>query len=225
MSELETNRRKFLKIGMGTTGALLLATRTSKAFAAACGLTPPQTSGPFYPGEQLFQSDNDLTKIAGKNTSALGQVIYIRGKVLDAACSPVSGAAVEIWQACATGRYNNATDTNPAALDPAFKYWGETFTDAAGNYQFKTIEPGAYPADTNWVRPPHVHFKISRLGYKELVTQLYFKGNPLNDQDLILKDVPAGQRDSVIIEFQSSSDVEQNALVGNFDITLQKVRS
>ena len=225
MSNLETNRRKFLKIGVGTTGALLLASRTSKAFAAACGLTPAQTSGPFYPGEQVFQNDQDLTRIAGKSASALGQIVYIKGRVVDSACNPVAGAAVEIWQACASGRYNNETDTNPAALDPNFKYWGETFTNSAGEYQFKTIEPGAYPADTNWIRPPHVHFKVSRLGYKELVTQLYFKGNPLNDQDLILKDVPAGQRDSVIIEFRTSPEIEANALLGTFDITLQGVRS
>ena len=188
-------------------------------------MTPPQTQGPFYPVADQPDKDTDLTQVTGKTGKALGQVVVIRGNVEDTACRPVSGALVEIWQACASGRYNNATDTNPAALDPAFKYWGETFTDQAGNYSFKTVEPGAYPADTNWIRPPHVHFKVSRLGYKELVTQLYFKGNPLNDQDLILKDVPAASHDSVVIDFHSSPEIEPDSLVGIFDITIQKVGS
>ena len=56
------------------------------------------------------------------------------------------------------------------------------------------------------------------------MTQLYFKGNSLNDQDLVLKDVPAGSRDSVIIDFRASTEVEPGSLVGNFDITIQSVR-
>ena len=117
--------------------------------------------------------------------------MLVQGRVLDSQCRPIAGADVEIWQACASGRYNNPKDDNPAAIDPHFKYWGETRTDANGAYQFKTIVPGAYPADTDWMRPPHIHFKVSRLGFHELVTQMYFAGNPLNDQDQILKDVPA----------------------------------
>ncbi len=72
----------------------------------------------------------------------------MRGIVQDLSCRPVAGVNVEIWQACASGRYNNERDPNPAPLDPNFRYWGETFTDAAGAYEFKTILPGAYPPQT-----------------------------------------------------------------------------
>lgn len=216
-----SSRRKFLAFGAGTAGAFAFFSPMTKAIAASCGLTPPQTPGPFYPGENLFHQDNDLTQIAGNASRALGQVILIQGRILDAQCKPVEGATVEIWQACASGRYNNPTDTNTAPLDPAFKYWGETSTDAQGMYRFKSIKPGAYPADTDWTRPPHVHFKVSRLGYHELVTQMYFKGDALNDVDQILQAIPAAERSRVIVDFQPSG---ADFLTGSFDITLQSVR-
>jgi protocatechuate 3,4-dioxygenase beta subunit len=222
----DSNRRKFLKLGAGTTGMWVMAGPMTKAFAAACGAaTPAQTAGPFYPGEAEFTLDTDLTQVAGHATRAKGQVIYVRGKVVDTKCRPVAGANVEIWQACASGRYNNAKDDNPAPIDPHFKYWGETTTNEKGEYAFKTIIPGAYPADTHWMRPPHIHFKISRLGFKELVTQLYFKGNEYNDKDLILLDVPEAERDSVVVDFTpAGAGFEPGSLAGSFDIVVKPVR-
>ncbi len=223
---LATDRRRFLKLGAGTTGAWLLAGPVSQAVAASCGVaTPPQTPGPFYPGESKIQPEHDLTRVAGHAQRADGQVVYIRGKVLDRACNPVAGAIVEIWQACASGRYNNSKDPNPAPIDPHFGYWGEAQTDTGGEYWFKTIIPGAYPADVDWVRPPHIHFKVSRVGFHELVTQMYFKGNPLNESDLILQQIPAGQREGVVVEFMpSAADLEPGTLSGVFDIILKSVR-
>jgi protocatechuate 3,4-dioxygenase, beta subunit len=221
----QTNRRQFLKVGTGTLGGLLLSSRITQALASSCGITATETSGPFYPGESQFHPDNDLTILPGNSTRALGQVIYIHGKILDQNCKPISGATVEIWQACASGRYNNPTDTNTAPLDPNFKYWGETATNDDGEYVFKSIIPGAYPADVNWMRPPHVHFKVSRLGYHELITQMYFKGQPLNDIDQILLATPAADRGALVVDFQPASpEREPGSLEGGFDITLQSVR-
>jgi len=221
------DRRHFLRLGGGTAGALLLSSTgaVSRAMAQACGLTPAQVEGPFYPGEAEMTAENDLTRVAGSSARALGQVAYIRGKVLDAACRPIAGANVEIWQACASGRYNSAGDPNPAPLDPNFRYWGETFTDAQGEYSFKTIVPGAYPADVDWWRPPHIHFKVSRLGYRELITQMYFAGEALNGNDLILGRISAGERNLVIVDFAPAPEgYEPGSLLGSFDITLRSVR-
>lgn len=221
----DSDRRQFIKLGgAGAAGLFAFSGPFAKALAASCGLTPPQTSGPFYPGHNQFHPDNDLTQIAGR-PAALGQIVYVKGQVLDTRCKPIAGANVEIWQACVSGRYNNAKDTNPAPIDPNFKYWGETLTDAQGEYIFKTIIPGAYPADTDWTRPPHIHFKVNRLGYHELVTQLYFKGDPLNDLDLILQAIPAGERDSVVVDFiQSGVGFDPKSRTGTFNITLRSVR-
>lgn len=222
----QINRRKFLFSGLGlTAGALAMTGLVPRALAESCGLTPPQTPGPFYPGESRFTPANDLTVVPGRPRRAQGQVVYVKGRVLDEACQPVAGANVEIWQACESGRYNNSRDPNPAPLDPNFAYWGEADTDAEGRYTFKTIIPGAYPADTGWTRPPHIHFRVSRLGYRELVTQMYFAGHALNAKDLILGDIPEGERGRVLVPFSSSpAGFEPGSLTGEFDISIERIR-
>ncbi len=169
-----SDRRQFLKVSASTAGALLFSGSIAKAFTESCGpFTPPQTSGPFYPGESQFGTDQDLTQVAGSSVRAKGQVVYVKGKVVDQHCNPIQNANVELWQACASGRYNSRKDPNTSApLDPNFKYWAEAFTKEDGTFMFKTIIPGAYPADHDWTRPPHLHFKVSALGYRELVTQM-----------------------------------------------------
>ncbi len=220
--DVQTNRRRFLF------SSAALASLATQAFASnSCDiLTPTQTSGPFYPGENNFSMDNDLTQVQGKPGRAVGQVIYVRGKVLDQNCRPVVGATVELWQACASGKYNSPKDPNPAKMDPNFKYWAEVVTDKNGEYLFKTIKPGAYPADAHWDRPPHIHFKVSKLGFKELITQMYFKGELLNDPDLILREIPQAERESVIVNFDPSPvGYEPKSLMGSFEITLRSVRN
>ena len=219
-----SNRRNFLKTGSGALGGAFLLAPASKLLGATCGFTPSQTAGPFYPGESRFQRDTDLTAIPGHSSRAIGQVIYVQGKIQDAECNPIENANVEIWQACASGKYNHPQDPNPARLDPHFKYWAETYTNGQGEYGFKTILPGSYPASATWTRPPHIHFKVSCLGYWDLVTQLYFRGQALNREDRILQQIAVGERDSVIVDFQPApSDLEPGSLIGQFNITLRRV--
>lgn len=220
------SRRSFLKLSVGAIGTSVLAIKHSQAQIKSCQPTAPQTEGPFYPGEKKFSSIQDLTWVPGKTVRAKGQVVYITGKVLDSYCKPIKNANVEIWQACESGKYNNPKDPNPAPIDPNFLYWSEAYTDDQGFYSFKTIVPGAYPAAAGWNRPPHIHFKISALGYHELTTQMYFKGDALNDQDLILKQLKPSERKDVIVDFQPvGGELEPGALIGEFNITMKSVRS
>jgi protocatechuate 3,4-dioxygenase beta subunit len=210
-------RRHFLQWGAAGIGAALMSWKAGAA--NLCAQTPPQTAGPFYPGAAEFTANNDLTAVPGATAAALGQVIHIEGVVRDVQCKPIPGASVEIWQACASGRYNNDNDPNTAALDPNFKYWGETITAKDGSYSFKSILPGAYPADTDWDRPPHIHFKVAKRRYHDLITQMYFKGQPLNDLDKILAHVPAQLRSDVIVDFQPQPG-DPTSLLGTFNITM-----
>jgi protocatechuate 3,4-dioxygenase beta subunit len=161
--------------------------------------TPAQTEGPFYPIKSQLDTDADLVVVKGARSSAKGKIIFVQGVVTDQHCRPVKGALVEIWQACESGRYNHPSDPNTAPLDPNFQYWGKAVTDANGNYRFRTIIPGAYPADTDWVRPPHIHFKVSKKGYLELITQMYFAGESLNQTDKILNRLSKSQQQEVIV--------------------------
>lgn len=94
-------------------------------------------------------------------------------------------------------------------------------TDDQGRYRFRTILPGAYPADVGWIRPPHIHFKISRVGYKELITQMYFAGQELNGQDLILQDLDHEEQEKVVVPLRN--EIGQAHPVGDFNIQIRKL--
>ena len=222
------SRRSLLGAGAGVAAGLIAARLgADPAPAAACSdPTAAQDEGPYYPTRNQPDEDTDLTQIRGKNGRAKGEVIYVRGRVLDPDCQPVEGALVEIWQANAAGRYDHEGDAgNPRPLDPNFQSWAEVLTDKDGKFRFKTIKPGSYPADDKgWVRPPHIHFKVSRRSYHELVTQMYFEGEPLNEADLIRKTLSGDDQKRVTVAFKSSPPgLESGSRLGEFDITLRKV--
>lgn len=220
------SRRGLLAGGAGA-AAGFIAQRLGASPPDACtDPTAAQTPGPYYPSRQSPDEDPDLTQVKGRSGRATGEVIYVRGQVLDEACRPVEGALVEIWQANSWGRYDHERDAgNPRPLDPNFQSWAEMLTDAEGRFRFKTIKPGSYPADdSGWVRPPHIHFKVSRRGYHELVTQMYFTGEPLNAPDKILAALPSAEQARATVAFEPApADVEAGARVGQFDITLRSV--
>ena len=221
------SRRALLTTGLGTAAGLMAGRLSASPVAPTCpGTTPPQVEGPFYPTRDHEDEDRDLTQVKGRTERAAGDIIYVSGRVLDEACRPIEGAPVDIWQANTWGRYDHEQDAgNPRALDPNFQSWAELVTDAEGRYSFKTIKPGSYPVDDQgWIRPPHIHFKVSRRGYQELITQMYFAGEPLNEPDQIRKALAPEEREHVTVEFRPAPpDLEPGAQVGTFDITLRKV--
>jgi protocatechuate 3,4-dioxygenase beta subunit len=225
-------RRKLLQgFALGGIGSLLSTLSGSRVWAlgagtSSCVQTPPQTEGPFYPQTSQVDEDADLTYVTGQTGTALGEVILIRGQVTSGkTCEPVAGALVEIWQACYSGRYNHPDDTNPAPLDPNFQYWGKATSKADGSYEFKTILPGAYPASATWMRPAHIHFKISHAQHKTLTTQLYFEGTPYLDTDQILQALKPSERALMTMKLVPLSPLEAGGAGfirgGRFDISLR----
>lgn len=217
------SRRNALRVGLLGVGVTAVTTAMGQS-RNLCALTPAQTEGPFYPVKDQLDKDTDLTTVRGSNGQAKGEVIFIQGVVTDQNCVPVPETLVEIWQACVTGKYNHPNDPNPAPLDPNFQYWGRAVTDTQGVYRFKTIIPGAYPADTGWVRPPHIHFKVQKRGYAEMITQLYFDGNALNAKDRILMSLPATERSKVVVPLVPTQIPTGGFVkVATFNITVQKI--
>ncbi len=215
------NRRQILKNSLIAAGAMI----GSKALAnnSVCKklLTPTQPEGPFYPITPHVDTDSDLITVAGKNKIAEGKIIIVEGYVSDQNCNTTAGVLVEIWQACASGKYDHPSDPNNAPLDPNFQYWGKAVTNADGFYRFRTIVPGAYPADVDWIRPPHIHFKLSKKGYMELITQMYFAGEQYNNSDKILRKLKPSEQKQVIIPLEKISD--SDFPVARFDIQIEKI--
>ena len=126
---------------------------------------------------------------------------------------PVEGARIEIWQANTHGRYAHPWDSSRRALDPNFQGYGTQVTDAQGRYRFKTIKPGAYDS-----RPPHIHVDIAG-GKRDLTTQIYFPGEPLNERDGIFRSTR--NREVLIAQpVQPREALEEGALVLRWDAVL-----
>lgn len=211
-------RRNLLKNSLLSIGAISIASKS--ALATSCGLTPAQTEGPFYPIQDQLDKDSDLTFVNSRFLRAQGEVIILKGIVIGSECSPVENALVEIWQACASGKYNHPGDPNPAKLDPNFQYWGRAITNSKGEYSFRTIIPGQYQATSTWMRPSHIHFKVHKRGYEELTSQLYFKGDRFNADDRILQSLSQSDQKNVIVDFIKLDDGPR---VGHFNITIKEI--
>ncbi len=137
-------------------------------------LTPSQQEGPFYPVEIPADRDDDLTVIEGSGERAGGQVLVLEGVLLRADGAPIEGAAVEIWQTDALGVYLHPGDPGFPDRDPAFQGFGESITDAAGAWAFRTILPEVYGG-----RPRHIHAKVKVEDETVLTTQIYFSGGDI----------------------------------------------
>jgi len=210
-------RRSFLE-GSLALGSLIMTDWLAPSFVYSnCELTPRESSGPFYPLSYPLDQDNDLTYLKDKSQKAKGEIIYIKGIIKGENCEPISNANIEIWQACATGRYNHSEDRNPAELDPNFQYWGKAITNEKGEYGFKTIKPGSYPASFFWTRPPHIHFTVRSPKHEELTTQMYFSSESLNSKDRLLRSHSKEEQEKCIVTFYQKNKKQ----VGQFNLTLK----
>lgn len=257
------SRRNFFKTGISAIGVGTGAILTNNALAQMCGVaTGSQLAGPFFPWPETPQShvhedsdpttpiflanDNDLTFVQGKNGTATGQIVYVNGLLTDQACRPIPQATMIIWQASASGRYNHKRDVgnqdfqHPLTgeiirrrLDPFFQYWGKAVTNERGEYSFKTIVPGFYPANvqSDWYRPPHIHFRILAPGFAEFITQMYFRGEEIVDNDWIQElnrkdhllqnpEITGEQREKLVVDFKRESRGLSDGPIGQFDIIL-----
>jgi protocatechuate 3,4-dioxygenase beta subunit len=214
--------------GMLTASATLagagLAGGMTFAFGQQSGLRPTneQVLGPFYPVRLPTDQDADLTVIAGKDARALGQILYVNGRVTNVRGEPVGNAELEIWQANAVGRYTHPSDDNPLPIDPNFEGYAKIRTGPDGSYRFKTVKPGAYPVTPvpGWTRPPHIHFDVKGRASR-LVTQMYFEGEALNDKDIFFQRASASGKDGLLARYGApSGQQEPNALVAVWNIVL-----
>lgn len=185
--------------------------------------TLSEVTGPVFGHDDIRENDNDLTRQhAGE---PIGQRISVSGRVLDDNGRPAPNTLIEIWQTNAGGRYVHQNDQHPCALDPNFTGCGRTLTDAAGNYRFVTIKPGAYPwrNHPNAWRPAHIHFSIFGTAFTQrLVTQMYFPDDPLFPFDPIFNSIPDERaRKRLISTFELELTEPEWSLGFRWDIVLR----
>ncbi|OXY93196.1 intradiol ring-cleavage dioxygenase [Streptomyces diastatochromogenes] len=171
------------------TDAEATATASATSTSGTCmQLMSSVTEGPYYLDGALVRKD--ITE--GKN----GVPLTLRLTVVDATdgCTPVSGAAVEIWHCDAWGYYSGYTTANPGGSAPAESEEGDSADDATylrgyqiananGVVKFETIFPGWYTP-----RTCHIHVKVHTGGEKADGTyeggKVNFTGQLFFDDDI-----------------------------------------
>ncbi|MDH3648614.1 MAG: catechol 1,2-dioxygenase, partial [Saprospiraceae bacterium] len=158
--------------------------------------------GPFYRPNAPVRSN---LVIAGMQ----GEEVVLRGRIMHDDCStPIKDARVELWHCSAEEVYDNESND--------YNYRGTTYCDSDGNYHFRTQMPVPYDAGGGMYRPAHFHIMVSATGYQNLVTQLYFTGDPYLEKD---RSSNAPNAKSRILDLQKDGD---GTIMVPFDVIMQK---
>jgi len=164
------DRKKFLSLSALTALSVSsIGSVLAKAdrFTGDCQTTS-DILGPFYRKDAPIRQSLMDKGVAGNR-------VEIKGKVFGSDCTtPIEKAQVEIWHCDTEGEYDNHSK--------AYKHRGQWITNEGGNYAFQTILPGKY-LNGELYRPAHIHFRVTAPGFKELVSQVYFQGDPHIDKD------------------------------------------
>jgi protocatechuate 3,4-dioxygenase, alpha subunit len=169
--------------------------------------TPSQTIGPFFHDALLEEDRSEL--VPPEHPEA----VRIEGTIYDGAGEPVPDAMVEIWQADASGRYDDREDL----LGPeTFSGFGRSGTDSGGKFSFVTVKPGPVPGPNGSLQAPHVWASVFARGLlKRLVTRIYFPDeDEANARDPVLTSIEDA-------EFRGTLVAHDEGDVLCFDIHLQ----
>lgn len=121
-----------------------------------------------------------------------GTPLLFHGNFTDTHGNPIQDAQVEIWHADAAGFYSQYAPGLPEWL-----FRGTVKADENGYFEINTMQPAPYQIPTDgacgqligaagwhaW-RPAHIHIKVSAPGYQLVTQQLYFSGDPHNEDDI-----------------------------------------
>ncbi len=166
-----------------------------------CALTAANIEGPYY--RAGAPKTGDL-----RPARADGVPLIVSGRVLSADCrSILSGATIDVWQADATGHYDNDGTMNSEVM----RFRGLVETDAQGGFSVTTVIPGRYLNGRKY-RPAHIHVKLAARGHHALTTQLYFPDDPFNAEDPFI-------HPSLVMELEGDTSGKR----GSFDFVLQPI--
>ncbi|PJE29433.1 Hydroxyquinol 1,2-dioxygenase [Pseudooceanicola marinus] len=178
--------------------------------------------GPFYrenppvlpKGASIIQKDFE-----GQET------VRVSGTIYDTEGNPVPGVTMDVWEDAPNGLYEQQDPDQPD-----FNLRGRFETDENGQYEFVAIRPVPYPIPYDgaagellkymghhpW-RPGHIHFMISKDGYKGLISQIYDSETEYLDNDSVF-----AVKEDLIGKLEKAPEGADTDLVMTFDF---KIRS
>jgi protocatechuate 3,4-dioxygenase beta subunit len=179
---------------------------------AALDPTPPATEGPFYPGELPADDDSDLVRVESAVREAGGEILHLRGRLLDRNARAIPGLRVEIWQCDANGVYLAEGDDG---RDTGFQGFGHATSGADGAFAFRTIVPVPYSG-----RTPHIHVKVLDGGRELLTTQLYRAGFPQNAGDWLFRRLSPEEQERVSMTLAPQGDAARPTFDTRIDMVI-----
>ena len=153
-----------------------------------------QTVGPF------FQIGLQHLIDVRAERSAIPDAIQLSGRVVDRDGVPVADALLEFW--CADRADSFATlEPQGSGIPSRFCRAG---TDGSGCYSVTVSKPGPVPFGDGRFQAPHFAVLIFARGLlRHLITRVYFEGEADNDRDIVLQQVPAPRRHTLIAKADS----------------------
>lgn len=174
---------------------------------AITGDSPTTTDvlGPFYRPGAPFRTNINPPGFNGTNLHLSGTIFKDDGR------TPFHGCLIEVWQADKLGKYDTVSDD--------YVYRGAAKTGADGKYHFTTSMPVPYVVgkDGTGHRPAHIHLRVAgAAGEQDLISQIYFKGDPY-----LAKDLYSSSASSVNRILSVTKNAKGEDLV-HFDIVMSK---
>jgi catechol 1,2-dioxygenase len=121
-----------------------------------------------------------------------GDPMFVDAWVCDREGRAVAGARVDVWHTSSEGFYENQ---DPQQADMNLR--GTFTTDKDGHIWFRSVKPAGYPIPVagpvgellraqgrHNMRPAHVHFLISKPGFKTQFSQVYSNDDPNLETDV-----------------------------------------
>lgn len=197
------DRKKFIlsasltAIALSAFGSIIR--KSNGTFVGDCETTN-DILGPFYRPEAPIRSDLTYEGLEGTR-------ILLKGRVFKSDCvTALKNALVEIWHCDTEGVYDNDSEE--------FRQRARLYTNDNGEYAFRTILPGKYLNGALY-RPAHIHYRVTAKDSEELISQIYFKGDPH-----IVEDPWASQKKAKQRILPIAPEDTKGSLTVNFDIYL-----
>lgn len=168
--------------------------------------------GPFY------VSDPEVLPVGGDMIKGQpGQPVLVEGVIRGPDGEPLPGAVLDIWQNADNGLY----DVQEPNRD-GYNLRCRMTANENGEYRFTTVRAKPYTVPDNgpvgdllqatgrhpW-RPAHIHFRIAKDGYRELITELFDSDDTYVDEDAVF-----GVRESLVADYVETADADEAARHG-----------
>lgn len=172
--------------------------------------------GPYYvPNAPEMSTPATLEMREGEE----GTPLLFHGNFTDTEGNPIKDAQVEIWHADAAGFYSQYAPGLPEWL-----FRGTVKADENGHFEINTMQPAPYQIPTDgacgqligaagwhaW-RPAHIHIKVSAPGYQLVTQQLYFPGDPHNEDD-----IASAVKPELMLDVKERQDGQGNQVEYNY---------